>query len=98
VFTAPTMLPAGDHDEVHYTTNCKHSIVLLRMGEIIARNMLNLSKLLIKLLLLHPVGRLYYYILRLSKAKWIIWNINNLSFSTSPLILMYFSARNVTAT
>jgi len=23
---------------VHYTTNCKHSLVLLRMGEIIARN------------------------------------------------------------
>jgi len=26
---------------VHGTTSCKHSIVLLRMGEIIARNMLN---------------------------------------------------------
>ena len=26
---------------VHYTTSCKHSLVLLRMGEIIARNMLN---------------------------------------------------------
>ena len=24
---------------VHYTTSCKHSLVLLRMGEIIARNM-----------------------------------------------------------
>jgi len=25
---------------VHYTTSCKHSLVLLRVGEIIARNML----------------------------------------------------------
>ena len=25
---------------VHYTTSCKHSVVLLKMGEIIARNML----------------------------------------------------------
>ena len=26
---------------VHYTTGCKHRLVLLRMGEIIAQNMLN---------------------------------------------------------
>jgi len=26
---------------VHYTTSCKHSLVLLRMGEIIFRNMLS---------------------------------------------------------
>jgi hypothetical protein len=26
---------------VHYTRSCKHSLVLLRMGEIIARNMLS---------------------------------------------------------
>jgi len=26
---------------VHYTTSCKHNLVLLRMGEIIARNMLS---------------------------------------------------------
>ena len=26
---------------VHYTTSCKHSRMLLRMGEIIARNMLS---------------------------------------------------------
>ena len=32
---------------VHYTTSCKHSLVLLRMGEIIARNMLSWLKLLI---------------------------------------------------
>ena len=36
--------------------------MLLRMGEIIARNMLSWLKLLIKLLLLHLVGRLYYCI------------------------------------
>ena len=45
---------------VNYATSCKHSLVLLRMGEIIARNMSNWSKLLIKLLLLHLVGCLYY--------------------------------------
>ena len=52
-FNAPMMLPAaGDKDEdhpchqqaassVHYTTSCKHSLVLQRLGEIIARNMLS---------------------------------------------------------
>ena len=44
------------------TTSCKHSLVLLRMGEIIARNMLSWLKLLIKLLLLHLVGCLYNWI------------------------------------
>jgi len=38
---------------VHYTASCKHSLMLLRMGEIIARNMMSWLKLLIKLLLLH---------------------------------------------
>ena len=32
---------------VHYTTSCKHSLVLLRMGEIIARYRLSWLKLLI---------------------------------------------------
>ena len=32
---------------VHYTTSCKHSLVLLRMGEINARNMSRWLKLLI---------------------------------------------------
>jgi len=31
------MQPAAS--SVHYTTSCKHSLMLLRMGEIIARNM-----------------------------------------------------------
>ena len=51
------MLPAGDQDEVElvpphpghqhaaslvlYTTSCKHSLVILKMDEIIARNMLS---------------------------------------------------------
>ena len=33
---------------VHYTTSCKHSLVLLRMGEIIARNILSWLKLSMK--------------------------------------------------
>jgi len=44
---------------VLHTTSCKHSLVLMRMGEIIARNMLNWLKSLIKLLLLYLVGCLY---------------------------------------
>jgi len=32
---------------VYYTTSCKHSLVLLRMGEIIPRNMLSWLELLI---------------------------------------------------
>jgi len=47
---------------VHYTTSCKHILVLLRMGEIIARNMLSWLKLSIELLYLHLVGCLYYCI------------------------------------
>jgi len=55
-YKAPTILPAGDQHEVElvpphpehqqasssvlYTTSCKHSLMLLRVGEIIARNML----------------------------------------------------------
>jgi len=47
-YKAPGTLPAGDKDEVEfhstpvlYITSCKHSLVLLRMGEIIAINMLS---------------------------------------------------------
>jgi len=70
-YKAPMMLPAGDQEAVPphpghqqaassvlYTTSCKHSLVFLRMGESIARNMLSW----LKLLLLHLVGCLYYYI------------------------------------
>ena len=48
--------------DLNSTTSCKHSLVLLRMDKIITRNMLSWSKLLIKLLLLHLVGYLYYCI------------------------------------
>ena len=47
---------------LRYTTSCKHRVVLLRMDEIMAGNMLSWLKLLIKLLLLHVVGCLYYCI------------------------------------
>ena len=36
-----TMLPAQAASSVLYTTSCKHSLVLLSMGEIIARNVLS---------------------------------------------------------
>jgi len=35
-----TLSPAKT-SSVHYTTSCKHSLVFLRMGEIIAQNMLS---------------------------------------------------------
>jgi len=43
---APMMLPAHPGyqpatSSLHYTTSCKHSLVLLRMGEIITWNMLS---------------------------------------------------------
>jgi len=41
----PAYQPAAP--SVHYTTSCKHCLVLLRMGEIIARNMFSLLELLI---------------------------------------------------
>jgi len=46
---------------VHYTTSCKYSLVLLKMGEIFARNMLSWLKLVIKLLL-YLVSCLHYCI------------------------------------
>jgi len=49
-------------DTLLYNTSCKHSLVLLRMGEIIARNMLSWLKLLIKWLLLQLGGCFYYCI------------------------------------
>ena len=48
---------------VHYTTSCKHSLALLRMGEIIARNMVICYEITNKLLLLLLVGYLYCLIL-----------------------------------
>jgi len=41
---------ACDSQKLLYTTSCKRSLVLLRMGEIIARNMLSGLKLLIVIL------------------------------------------------
>ena len=46
---------------VHYTTSCKHSLALPRMGEIIARNRLKLIEIINKPLLSHLVGYLYYW-------------------------------------
>jgi len=43
-YMAPAMLQAGYQpaaSPVHYTTSYKHSLVFLRMGEIIARNVLS---------------------------------------------------------
>jgi len=66
-------LPHPGHHQasssVLYTTSCKHSLVRLMMGESIARNMLSRLKLLIKLLLLHLVGCLYYYSCRTVSVK-----------------------------
>jgi hypothetical protein len=47
---------------VFLTTGCKHSLVLLRIDEIITRKKLSWLKLLMKLLLFYLVGCLYYCI------------------------------------
>jgi len=89
-YKAPKKWPAVDQDEVElvpphpghqqaassvlYTTSCKHSLVLLRMGEIIARNILNWLKLLIKFLL-HLVGCLCYCINDARSNKHHIYNV-----------------------
>jgi len=57
------MLPAGDQDEVephpghqqaassvHYTTSCKHSLVLLSMGEIIVPKHVELIEIINKII------------------------------------------------
>ena len=54
-------LPAGSIVGALYTS-CKHSLLLFKTGKIIGRNKLSWLKLLIKLLLLHLVGCLYYCI------------------------------------
>jgi len=63
---------------VHYTTSWKHNVMLLRMGEIIARNMLSWLKIIIKLLFLHPVGCLYYFINELCACTSNNWCIQHL--------------------
>ena len=42
IFNVKDIDPEGrKFDRMHYMTNCKHSLMLLRMGEIVARNMLS---------------------------------------------------------
>jgi hypothetical protein len=61
-YNAPTMLPAGDgqHRGFIIPQAVTHSLVLLKMGKIIARNMLSCLGIINKPLLLHLVGCLYY--------------------------------------
>ena len=57
---------------VHYTTSCKHSLVLLRKGEIFARNMLSWFKLLINCYCcIYLVG--YTIVLKLYNCN--IWSV-----------------------
>ena len=78
----------GGHQQaassVHYTTSCKHSLVLLRMGETIAQNMLSWLKSIIKLLLLRLFGCLYYYLLPLALQP-------TVGFALSNIILPFFA-------
>jgi len=73
---------------VHYATSCKHSLVLLKMDEIIARNMLSWLKLLIKLLLLRLVDFLYYFFLfwSFSQRKLLVWAISRDRSLWVPLV------------
>ena len=58
---------------MHYTTSCKHSLVLLRMGAIIARNMLSWLELLISryccIYLVVYIILISLYFLRLAKQS-----------------------------
>ena len=45
---------------VHYTASRKHSLVLLKMGEIVAPKHVELIEIINKSLLLHLVGCSYY--------------------------------------
>ena len=54
---------------VHYTTNCKHSLVLMRMGEIIARNMLSWLKSLINRFYKHMVMLPFKLLSRYTNTK-----------------------------
>jgi len=64
---------------VLYTTSCKHSLALLRMSGIIARDMLSWLKLLIKFLLFYLVGCLYNYISDArSHKRQIYWTYSDL--------------------
>ena len=61
-YNAPTMLPASgqQHRRWIIPQAVTHSLVLLKMGKIIARNMFELTGIINKPLLLHLVGCLYY--------------------------------------
>ena len=79
---------------VLYTTSCKHNLVLLKMDEIIARNLLNWLKLLIKLLLLHLFGCLYYRNLKSSKTSQshdtVSWSFAEITMKEALIIVNVF--------
>jgi hypothetical protein len=59
----PDYLPATPW--VYYTASCKHSLVLLKMGETVSRNMSSCLRIINKSLSLHVVGCLHYLFTRL---------------------------------
>ena len=81
---------------VHCTTICKHSLVLLRMGEIIARGKhVELIGIINKPLLLHLFGCLYYCISDARSYKQQIQNIYLAFFSgVSSGVLVWLSREN----
>ena len=94
------MLPAGDQDPGHQqatssvlcTTSCKHSLVLLRMSEIITGNMLSWFKILITLLLLHLVGCLCYFINDTRSHKHqILFKVSNTLCSITLCVMLHYN-------
>ena len=61
-YNAPTMLPAGgrQHRGCIILQAVTHSLVLMKMGEIIARNTLNCIGIINKPLFLRLIGSLHY--------------------------------------
>jgi len=88
------MLPAGGRQHRGYIIPqaVTHSLLLLKMGKIIARNKLSLSGIINKPLLLHLVGCLYYlyfiiFFVSLAKQSQCIPLQNVLYFITLPILV-----------
>ena len=93
-YNEPTMLPAGEwqHRGCFIPQAVTHSLVLLKMGKIIARKHVELTGIINKPLLLHLVACLYYlyfivFFFRLAKQSQFIPLQNVVYFITLPFLV-----------
>ena len=83
---------------MHYTTSCKHSLVLLRMGEMIARNMLRWLWLSIKSVIVASSGPfilLYQWctVIQTSNHTLVAKCVTNISTTTIQYIYIHIYRR-----